>query len=125
MGKQFEILGLLAGYTIVILIGIIGFVVIKRMWTGEIDLKNIIAEPDGSGASISRFQFLLFSFVISMSLMWVILKTGQFPTEIPAGVFALLGISGGSYVISKGIHESARNDRSKIAGTGDGNPPKK
>jgi hypothetical protein len=37
----------------------------------------------------------------------------DFPATIPPEIFALLGISGGSYLISKGISQSGRqNDQS-------------
>ena len=82
------------------------------MWwkiaTGTIDISELISEeakqdkPRGK-ASLSRFQFLIFTFVIALSLFWVIVRQEGFPEEIPNGIFLLLGISGGSYVLSKGI----------------------
>ncbi|GFO65466.1 hypothetical protein M1B72_17050 [Geomonas paludis] len=72
---------------------------------GKIDLRMLISEDNGN-ASMARFQLLIFTFVISMSLFIVIIskKDGPgFPVEIPAGILSLLGISGGSYVLGKGI----------------------
>ena len=99
-----EYLTLAIGWTLTVLIGLYGLVILWKIIKGEINLDKLISEPDGSGASLSRFQFLIFTFVISMSLFWVIVHHGGYPEEIPAGIFALLGISGGSYVVSKGIH---------------------
>ena len=89
--------------TLTVLIGLYGLIILWKIVSGEINISKLISEPDGSGASLSRFQFLIFTFVVSMSLFWVIVRQEGFPEEIPSGIFVLLGISGGSYVISKGI----------------------
>ena len=71
------------------------------------DVTGLIREPDQGGkASISRFQLCLFSYVIAGLYLVLSLEAGQF-VEIPDGVLALLGISGGSFVVSKGIGRSA------------------
>jgi hypothetical protein len=75
------------------------------MLKGDIDLKYLIAGDDGD-ASLSRFQFLIFTFVIALGLFLIIVNQPggpAFPKEIPGGILALLGISGGSYVASKGV----------------------
>ena len=77
-------------------------VVLVMMW--KTDLKNLICEPDGK-ASLSRFQLLLFTFVISGVFMSLSLEAGGF-IMIPEEVLGLLGISGGSYLISKGISKN-------------------
>lgn len=103
----FAILTLVIGYLTTSLIGLFGFVILWRIFSGKIDIRGLISEPNGS-ASLSRFQFLIFTFVISLSLLLVILgaKGGpQFPDTIPAGIYALLGISAASYVVSKGIQK--------------------
>jgi len=83
--------------------------IIALIWNKTIDLSRLISEPNGD-ASLARFQFLVFTFVIALSLFLVIVGNGQsapaFPDKIPAGIFALLGISAGSYVVSKGISYS-------------------
>jgi uncharacterized BrkB/YihY/UPF0761 family membrane protein len=96
-------LTLAIGWILTLLIGLFGLIILWKIVSGEINISKLISEPDGSGASLSRFQFLIFTFVISMSLFWVIVRLEGFPEEIPSGIFALLGISSGSYVISKGI----------------------
>ncbi len=104
MQANLEFLTIVVGWIVTVFIGALGLVILWRMVTGKIDLKDLISEKDGK-ASLSRFQFLVFTFVIALSLILVILGQPQpgFPAEIPPGVFALLGISGGSYVISKAI----------------------
>lgn len=69
---------------------------------GMISFTGIIAEKDGK-ASLSRFQALLFTFVFVISLGLIVMRTGQFPTELPIPVLALLGGSLGTYLVSKGI----------------------
>jgi uncharacterized BrkB/YihY/UPF0761 family membrane protein len=88
------------------LLGFLGLIVVYLILRGRIDLSKLISEPNGD-ASLSRFQFLLFTFVIAMSLFLIVISKDPpvFP-EIPVEILALLGISGGSYVISKGIQTS-------------------
>ena len=91
-------------------------VVLTKMLTNEIDLRLLISEENGS-ASLSRFQFLLFTFVIASSYFLIViwgLGAGKafvdgklVLPDIPTGVLGLIGISGGSYVIAKGIQKSA------------------
>ncbi len=103
-----------AGLIVVIFIGLSGLMILWYMVTGRINLEKLISEDDGT-ASLSRFQFLVFTFVIAMSLFLVIVgKTPPaFPPDIPPEILALLGISGGSYVISKGIQKGAESKKDK------------
>lgn len=106
---SFENLKLAAGWGTAVLLFSFGFVVVYKMFSGAIDLRQLVSEPNGD-ASISRFQLLIFTFVISMSLFLIIVshKDGPaFPSSdaIPPEILALLGISAGSYVISKGIQK--------------------
>ena len=72
---------------------------------------------------MSRFQFLVFTFVVV--LMWVYLffynGNGKFP-DIPPGVLGLMGISGGAYVVSKGIQKSFEGEKAQ-ADARNANPP--
>ena len=112
-----QILALVAGWIIVVFIGLLGVLVLWNIYTNRIDLKFLLCEESGK-ASLSRFQFLVFTFVIAMSFALITLRTGSIP-DIPQGVWALLGISGGSYVISKGIQKNAE---AAARATGDGGP---
>jgi hypothetical protein len=100
-------LTLLTGWIIAGFMGALGAVILYHIVKGNIDLKFLISDSQGQ-ASLSRLQFLIFTFVIAMSFFLVVVggDTGgspSFPDKIPPGIFGLLGISGGSYVISKGI----------------------
>ncbi len=104
-------LTLFIGWSLAVFIGSLEILILWMIGSGKINLSKLISETNGD-ASLSRFQFLIFTFIISMSFILVVLghEGGpQFPQEIPAGVLALMGVSGGSYVISKGIHLSGQN----------------
>ena len=112
-----EELTLTAGWIVVVFVGLSGVLILWYMVTGKINLEKLISESDGT-ASMSRFQFLVFTIVIAMSLFLIVVgeTPPKFPT-IPPEVLALLGISGGSYVISKGIQKTTGGGTSG-AGTG-------
>ena len=87
-----------------------------RIWTDRIDLSFLLAEPvepDVASAvevtpkaSLSRFQFLIFTFVIAGVYLVLCLESGRL-VEIPQNVILLLGVSGTSYAASKGIQAAA------------------
>jgi hypothetical protein len=79
-------------------------IVLGKIWKGTIKLDGLLNE-EGSGpakASLSRFQFLIFTFVIAGLYLLLSIEAGTF-VDIPVNVLALLGISGGSYVLSKSV----------------------
>ncbi len=85
--------------------------------TNKIDLKGLVSEPIdpnnrelGQKASLSRFQFLIFTFVIAGLYLLLCIETGAF-VEIPTNVLGLLGISGGSFVVSKAV--GSQKDKGK------------
>ncbi|MET0790731.1 MAG: hypothetical protein ABW061_04360, partial [Polyangiaceae bacterium] len=58
---------------------------------------------DGTGqASLSRFQFLIFTFVIAVGVLYLTVKGEAFP-QLDQGILVLLGISGASYVVGKSL----------------------
>ncbi len=103
------VLALVAGYVAVIFVGLIGLLIVYYMMRGRIDLQYVVSEEDGS-ASLSRFQFLIFTFVVAMCVLVLTLEGGEFP-QLNEDILALLGISGGSYLVSKGIQFSASDNR--------------
>lgn len=102
------------GVLLVILLGFAAIVLVKIL-AGSITLEGLISEADSSKASLSRFQFLVFTFLVAGLFLLLTIETGGF-VEIPATVLGLLGISGGSYVVSKVV--SAQDTQKKTA-----NPP--
>jgi uncharacterized BrkB/YihY/UPF0761 family membrane protein len=105
----FHLLALVMGWTVTILVGAFALAIIFKMVKGDINLMYLIAGVDGD-ASLSRFQFLIFTFVIALGLFLIILSQSPvpaFPATIPGGILALLGISGGSYVTSKAVDANA------------------
>jgi uncharacterized BrkB/YihY/UPF0761 family membrane protein len=108
-----DLLEIVVGWILAVFIAGLGLLILWRIWTGEIKLDKLLEDENGK-ASLSRFQFLIFTFVIAMSLYLVIVSATPpaFPPEIPGEIFALLGVSGGSYVVSKGV-QSNRDARLK------------
>jgi hypothetical protein len=111
-------LGLAIGWILTVFIGLLAVMIVIKIWKGDIDLNYLISDENG-WASLSRFQFLLFTFVVGMSLFYLVVADAppKYPT-IPKEILALLGISGGSYVVSKGIQNSRDVDMTKA-----GEPP--
>ena len=101
-----ETLKIVEGGVIVAFTGLLALTILFWIWRDKISLSKLISEPNGD-ASLSRLQFLIFTFVIALSLFMVI--AGHTPPEfpkIPPEVLTLLGISGSSYLVSKGIQFS-------------------
>ncbi|HLJ49753.1 MAG TPA: hypothetical protein VKU01_27255 [Bryobacteraceae bacterium] len=104
----FERLALAAGYALLIVLFIIGAVILADLVTGKIDLSELLEEVDG-GASMSRFQLLIFTFVIAFSLFMIVAAKPSSLPDIPNSVIMLLGISGSTYAVAKGIHMGNSN----------------
>jgi hypothetical protein len=99
-------------YEILILVFFFGLMVLLYMAAGEIDLSMLLSEPKGNdaegkptyGASMSRFQLLIFTFVIALSLLLIIIANDAkaFP-PVPSEILLLLGISASTYAVGKSI----------------------
>lgn len=108
-----ETLTLAVGILGVVIIGLFALVVIWRLWNNEINLSQLLS--DSPAASLSRFQFLVFTFIIGLSYLLLVIHkiahdTQGNITELPGingNVLALMGISAGSYVASKVVQKSA------------------
>ena len=104
---QPQAVALIVAIVVAALILSFGLIVLWAMWKKTIDLGHLLSEaaaPDGSPpkASLSRFQFLIFTFVIAGLYLVLSLETGTM-IEVPNGTLVLLGISGGTYVASKAM----------------------
>ena len=116
MDAKFLWLSLISGYIVAVSVGLFAFIIVYKIYTGRINIEKMLCEKNGD-ASLSRFQFLIFTFVISMGFLLLTVgnlsqHTFAFP-QVPPGVWALLGISGGSYAVSKGIQKKAETDVEK------------
>lgn len=94
------------GYIICGFLGVLAATIIIWIWREKMDLSSLLNEANGQ-ASMSRFQLLIFTFVIAISLFELVEKRpdASFP-EIPPGVLTLLGISASTYAVGKGISYS-------------------
>ena len=100
---------------VVISIILLGFaaLVLWKLFSDADALRGLISEPASPNdigepkASLSRFQFLIFTFVIAGLYLLLCIEAGTL-IEIPGNVLALLGISGGTYVVSKTVSASER-----------------
>jgi hypothetical protein len=92
------------GFTLLALVFLFGFAVLVYIANGKIDLSDLLSETgDSKGASMSRFQLLIFTLVIALSLFLVTAANMAFPASIPPEILTLLGISASTYAVSKGI----------------------
>jgi hypothetical protein len=104
---------------ICIIILLFAFLVLWKMFTGRIDIGTLLQESPPSGqlpveakdgqpptpisvtkTSFSRFQFLVFTFVVAGLFLLLSIEAGTF-VEIPNSVLGLLGISATSFGVSK------------------------
>ncbi|MBO6562754.1 MAG: hypothetical protein JJ959_19555 [Nisaea sp.] len=92
-----------------------GLAVLYKIVTGKIDLTYLLSEttrdPGAPAnappkASLSRFQFLIFTFVVAALYLVLCIEAGTL-IDVPNGTLALLGISGGGYLVSKGLGSKA------------------
>lgn len=112
-----------------------GFMILAAIASGKIDISRILEEKvsggEGTGAaSMSRFQLLIFTFIIALSLFLIVVNTGRFPDKIPPEVLTLLGISATTYAVSKGIQAGSeqgdtRNHRPGSSGGPRPPPPER
>lgn len=110
------------GYAVMMVILVLfAGIVLSKLRT--MDLRDLVSEPPPAGtqgpgkASLSRFQFLLFTFLVAGLFVVLSLEAGTF-VEIPNGVVALMGVSGGSFVISKAIGNGEKPAASGAQGGG-------
>ena len=112
-----QTLSLISFAIISLIVLLFAFIVLWKIWIDEISLKGLLAEIPAAGepvgdakASLSRFQMLIFTFVIAGLFMMLSIEAGGF-VKIPENVLLLLGISGGTYVVSKGVSKGGKKDK--------------
>ena len=97
----------ICSYGVCLFMGLLCATLLYFIWTDKIDLTTLLSEANGT-ASMSRFQLLVFTLVVAISL-FILVERGGFPQgfpDIPNGVLTLLGISASTYAVGKGISYS-------------------
>jgi len=125
-GDPMDHLKVVAGYTILILVFFYGLMILIAMARGTINLKYLVSDADTGHASMARFQLLIFTFVIALSLFLIIVgnnKQLRFP-EIPNQVLTLLGISASTYAVGKHLQNAGREDGGATGGEAQGEEKK-
>lgn len=108
-GAPMDKLKLAFAYGGLILLFLFGFLVLAAIASNRIDISQILEEKGVGGASMGRFQLLIFTFVIGLSFFLVVLCDCKIP-DLPANVLALLGISATTYGVGKGIQATTSKD---------------
>ena len=105
------IIGFIAFGTIIVLFAA---AVLYQIGSGGIPLAGIISEPeDGPShmgkpkASLSRFQFLIFTFVVAGLFLMLSIEAGRM-VEIPTNVLVLIGLSGTGFLAGKAVTNAAQ-----------------
>jgi hypothetical protein len=98
------VLLLVCGYGVCLVLGWLCVLLLIKIGRNEINLNKLVSEANGD-ASMSRFQLLIFTMIVSISLFIMVVKNWSFP-PISDGILTLLGISASTYAVSKGIQFS-------------------
>ena len=102
--RGFEVLLLFCGYGVCLFLGWLCVILLIKIGRDEINLNKLVSEANGD-ASMSRFQLLIFTMIVAVSLFIMVLKNWSFP-YVSDGILTLLGISASTYAVSKGIQFS-------------------
>ena len=111
-----QYLEIIVGYLVCGIVALFGILLIWRI-AADNALEDLLDEPESGKASTSRFQLVIFTFVVALSFFLVVVsnvklrQSGGVVTDtgipdVPGGVLALLGISASSYLVSRGISKS-------------------
>src|SRR5688500_412530 len=92
-------------YVVAAFLALLQVLLIWKMANNTINLKFLISDDSGD-ASLSRFQLLLFTFVIAAGMLYLTVEGKDFP-KINEGVLILLGISSASYALGKSLDKQA------------------
>jgi hypothetical protein len=120
-GEKGEKVVLAIEYGGLVITFLFGFMILAAIASNKIDISKILQEKGlndatAGGASMSRFQLLIFTFVISLSLFLIVVHNKDFPKTIPPEVLTLLGISATTYAVSKGIQVGSQSNGGSTQG---------
>lgn len=90
-----------------IVVLVFAFAILWKIFKGDISLEGLLAEAPalsvaGAKAGLPRFQFLIFTFVISGLFVLPLLRAGTF-VDIPNNVLGPVGLTADSYLVSKAV----------------------
>jgi ABC-type Fe3+-siderophore transport system permease subunit len=107
----------------ILVIVLYALVVLIAIATGEIQISALLTES-GGGASMSRFQLLIFTLTIALCFVLYVVTKTDFP-KLPPEVLELLGISASTFAVSKGIQASGglKPKTDTTSGQGNDKPP--
>ena len=88
-----------------VFLGLLAAILLYKIATNKIDLEWLISENNGH-ASMAKFQLMVFTFVIAISLIKLVENTKDHFPPIDSGVLTLLGISASTYAVGKGLQQS-------------------
>jgi hypothetical protein len=94
-------LNLAIAYAVSMIVLLFALIILIEIATGEIPIGALLSES-GGGASMSRFQLLIFTLVIALCLVLIVVSKKELP-RIPTEILELLGVSASTYAVSKGI----------------------
>jgi hypothetical protein len=109
-GPPMDKLKIAIAYGGLILLFLFGFLVLAAIASNKIDISQLLEEKGTGGASMGRFQLLIFTLVIGLSFFLVVLCKCDIP-DVPATVLVLLGVSATTYGVGKGIEASTKKDQ--------------
>ena len=103
-------------------IGALAVIVIVWIVKEKIDLTFLIADEAGY-ASMSRFQLLIFTFIVAIGLVKVLASSNGLP-DIPSSILVLIGVSGSTYAVGKAVNSPPGEEASATDPTGNTTPKK-
>jgi len=107
-GPPMEKVKLALAYGGLVLLFLFGFLVLAAIASNKINISQLLEEKGTGGASMGRFQLLIFTFVIGLSFFLVVLCECKMP-QVPTNVLALLGVSATTYGVGKGIQATTKD----------------
>ena len=90
-------------YSFTVFLAALQALVLYKIATNQINLQLLLSDDRGD-ASLSRFQLLIFTFVIGASFLYLTVKGAAFP-PVNEGVLLLLGISSATYALGKSLEK--------------------
>jgi hypothetical protein len=91
----------------------LALVIAYRIMKGTIDISGLFNGGTVGEASTSRFQLVVFTFMVAFAyliflLKWMTAQADKGMPEIPWSLLALLGVSAATYAAGKKLDETAK-----------------